>query len=280
MVLSPLALAWLATDSRFTAVPSRRALAGMLSQRLTRNGHFRSMWQLDGNIACWNCELVSAAFDLLAPADGIRIRKVQRHAVDAVHILQVHFPGPISAGSIDAYVRTGDLIVRYPECPQSGFGLQLRWSLIPDPSVTAVELLVSVHTSRLSLTTSLDIGNRFDPTVREGYSAQGEPVRTPPTGSRSAEDRPQVRCGLVLCRPLDVTWSYAEMTNAHAPTIRDEWSQPPHPSGGFRLFDGVLEKGVIRRARMRGIFFPRVRDLAVACQHFQAFLEAPTQLDT
>lgn len=73
----------------------------------------------------------------------------------------------------------------------------------------------------------------------------------------------------VLCRPQAGNWSYAEMTH---PDDLGSWQVLAARQGETiirrQLGGNFLEKGVIRRLRVRGAFLPRENDveLAVACQ--------------
>ena len=235
------------------------------------------MWQLDGTIASWECEHLAAQLDLLAPHLGVHVQRWQGQSIDPEPVLQLSLRTPIHASSLDAYIRVGDLIVQYPECADTGYRLQLRWSVLAEPPLAAVELLGTMHTTRLSITSSLDIGNQFDRALSQGYTPAGLPV--PAAREQTSVAAP---CGLVLCRPHDTAWTYAEMTNAHGATLHDvtQPGKPPADCHRLRVFSGTLEKGVTRRMRLRGIFLPRADDAAQATAHFQRFRQTPPQLDT
>ena len=235
------------------------------------------MWQLDGTIASWQSVQLTAQFDLLTPHLGVQVQQWQQLSITPDPVLQVDLQTRINVSDLDAYIREGDLIVQYPECPDTGYRLQLRWSTLCDSSIAAVELLVTMHTTRFSITSSLDVGNQFDRSICQGYTSAGIPV------SAGIED--PTPCGLVLCRPADSTWTYAEMTSAHRATLQGVKrsigsSLPTRHCSSFRVFNGTLEKGVTRRMRVRGLFLPRAEDEAQAAQHFNRFLKIPPQLDT
>jgi hypothetical protein len=235
------------------------------------------MWQLDGTIASWQCEHLTAQLDLLAPHAGVQVQRWQRQAIDPESVLQLDLRTPIHASSLDSYIRVDDLIVQYPECSDTGYRLQLRWSVLSEPPLAAVELLVTMHTTRLSITSSLDIGNHFDRSVCQGYTPAGVPV-----ASATEQTNPAGSCGLILCRPVDMPWTYAEMTSAHGATLHDVTrpGAPPRDCNSLRVFSGTLEKGVTRRMRVRGLFLPRTEDAAQATEHFRRFRQTPPQLDT
>ncbi|MBB75527.1 MAG: hypothetical protein CMJ75_13555 [Planctomycetaceae bacterium] len=235
------------------------------------------MWQLDGTIATWQCEHLTAQLDLLAPQAGVQVQRWQRQPIDPEPVLQLNLRNPSHAALLDAYIRVGDLIVQYPECPDTGYKLHLRWSAFSEPPVAGVELLVTIHTTRLSITSSLDIGSQFDRSLCQGYTATGLPV-----AASTKQTKAGTPCGLVLCRPIDIAWTYAEMTAAHGATLRDvaRPGNPPHDCHGLRVFNGTLEKGVTRRMCIRGMFLPRTDDTAQATAYFHRFRKTPPQLDS
>ncbi|MEE3370873.1 MAG: hypothetical protein VX346_16155 [Planctomycetota bacterium] len=235
------------------------------------------MWQLDGTIATWQCEHLTAQLDLLAPRAGVQFRRWQCQAIDPEPVLQLNLPTPIHASSLDAYIRVGDLIVQYPECPDTGYQLHLRWSAFSEPPLAGVELLVTMHTTRLLITSSLDIGSQFDRSLCQGYTAAGLPV-----AAFTQQTNAGTPCGLVLCRPIESSWTYAEMTNAHGATLRAVTppGNPPHDCHRLRVFNGTLERGVTRRMCIRGLFLPRADDAVQATAHFHRFCENPPQLDS
>ena len=87
------------------------------------------MWQLDGTIASWECEHLTAQLDLLSPNVGVHVQRWHGQLIDPEPVLQLSLRTPIHASSLDAYIRVGDLIVQYPECADTGYRLQLRWSV-------------------------------------------------------------------------------------------------------------------------------------------------------
>jgi hypothetical protein len=80
-------------------------------------------------------------------------------------------------------------------------------------------------------------------------------------------------------------FSYAEMIHA-ADFQHDQFAAGKTPDGGcrptleHRLFPGTLEKGVILRSRIRGLFVPRAEDCAQAAADYRQFLHSPLPLTT
>jgi hypothetical protein len=89
--------------------------------------------------------------------------------------------------------------------------------------------------------------------------------------------------GCLLFRLPGGELSYAEMVHA-ADFQHDELSWEDRPHGvlriAHRLFRTSLEKGVILRARVRGVFLPRQNDAAIAAECYAAFVAADPPLGT
>ena len=77
--------------------------------------------------------------------------------------------------------------------------------------------------------------------------------------------------------------SYVEMVHP-ADFQHDELASGPggglHVRASHRLFHDPLEKGVLLRGRVRGIFLPRCNDLAVAAQAYAEFAAEEPPLGT
>jgi hypothetical protein len=78
----------------------------------------------------------------------------------------------------------------------------------------------------------------------------------------------------VLLRPTAGDWSYAEMTH---PKDRGDWQLSSAADDQLRferhLGGQFMEKGVIRRLRLRGAFLPRHNDLDLAAHYFALLAE-------
>jgi hypothetical protein len=140
---------------------------------------------------------------------------------------------------LDCYVRANDLIVTYAESGVGKIRLQLYWRAIhfPDdsPQAFGVDVIVSAQTSKLYSDPTLLVGSRM--------SVMPESRAINPSGD----------AGPVAIR-LNPSCSYSQSihpSDFNAVKIRVD--------GGIgeiehQLFAPGLEKGVIRRARIRGLF--------------------------
>ena len=98
------------------------------------------------------------------------------------------------------------------------------------------------------------------------------------SGSRGIVPAPPFRLPVICCRPAGRNWSYVEMSHPEdcvrivARKFRGtiEWR--------FGLFGLDIEKGVILRGRVRGVFIPRRGDLNRAEKLFKDFVAEPPRL--
>jgi len=153
------------------------------------------------------------------------------------------------------YVRGDDLVASYSPAANRPFHVQAYWRALTaqTPEVlAAIELILSVHTDQQECQSSI---------VAETTSP-----------SRELTPLVELNDAVSLWRPDDTTFSYAQMFHpedvADGSTRRDtgELTTFSHD-----LFSGNLEKGVIRRARLRGYFLPRAADEQLARTCFADF---------
>ncbi|HEX7450331.1 MAG TPA: hypothetical protein VF306_22415 [Pirellulales bacterium] len=235
-------------------------------------------WKLDANDARLNLGSHRAAIDLAAPQRGLHQLVIAEQLLKDCEVLGVELEsvarggGPVLA---DAYQRGGDLIATYAQAPSSMVSTQIYWraALREFEGVVCptIDLQVSVQTSRLDSHPAVHTHGRL-PTcevVRAGIDR--------PDSSHARE--PGSHC--VVFRPSAWNESYAEMVH---PEDADgcEIGQPNDATIEIvhRLFERELEKGVILRARVRGLFVPRPRDAAIATAAWRQFLEQPPPLTT
>jgi hypothetical protein len=83
---------------------------------------------------------------------------------------------------------------------------------------------------------------------------------------------------IVLYRPARQRWSYAEMCRPHDCLRIIVRQTKQHTHVGFGLFGLDLEKGVILRGRLRGVFLPRSNDTARCLNEFARFAAEPPRL--
>ncbi len=234
-------------------------------------GSAKSVWQVQDNVGLLQCANLEAQVDLLRPSRGLQQIVFQSQRLDGCIPLQLSLHPPAADGTealADFYVRGHDLVARYAEKAPRTIEPTLYWrSLDLTTPLAGIELLASMQTSLLD----------SDPTLVSVSQCDGEAfwltrtdndVRVSPLENDSAADSdwvsPAGERGFFLSRLHGCEVSYAEMVlpadfqGAHI--ARTSGS----PRLTYELFPESLEKGVIRRGRIRSLFLPREHDAQAA----------------
>lgn len=145
----------------------------------------------------------------------------------------------------EAYQRGSDFIVRFDQMKEDSFAFQLDWKLIAgSDSKYGFELWLSVQTDDLDSSPVLDIASDLKNTEWKQLSHQALVESSDEQDSAAApaalftsggKETPSI---LWLIEPTDQR--HIALQQAAGPSSRK-----------IRLFDHFMEKGVIRRARMR-----------------------------
>jgi len=244
------------------------------------------MWQVHRNTASIRVGTVTAQLNLQRPHEGLHGIRVDGEAIPDVRVLQTR-AGDVPTGQdeqlVDGYVRGTDLVAVYAQTAQRNVCAQIYWRVIQLDSVGAagVEIIASVHTSLLD----------SDPRIAVGSTLPGCDVWRLLDEMDSRYERVELAelepfvldsgAGLFLFRLPDSACSYAEMIHPADFTtgkIRKDSSKGPLVRSEFRLFDEPLEKGVIRRSRVRGVFLPGEEDEKAAIECYRDFVKSAIPL--
>jgi len=212
--------------------------------------HLRSEnWRLDGIQATLSAGSLGAVLDVTRPFSGLSNLRLggdafvgQLLGVSVAEAKQSGAPSKAPWKPDDFYVRGCDLVAAYREPLEQPFNLQAYWRVLEhgrdQPPV--LEAIVSIHTPRW-----------------EAYPCVTIESQLPSDELAWADDTPILRSG--------VAWSYIELAypGDFALTIME-----PQLGGvrGFQWRFGpqFMEKGVIRRLRIRSAIVPRQGDEAAA----------------
>jgi hypothetical protein len=243
------------------------------------------MWQIAGNLADGRTPDFTARVDLSSPEGGVCMVPAARSEFDDSRFLQVRMSGRSGSNVLrDSYVRGRDLIAHYGETGAHRFSPDVYWRILnrQDAGAVGIELLVSVQTELLDVDASIAIGSDICCVA---------PLRLVDIGSCRFEAAeltvdqavPDISpaIGLVLYRLPAGAGSYAEMVHP-SDLLTAGWLMEQIPTGrsrsSFRLVHQHLEKGVLRRARVRGVFLPTADDEEAAVQCFRHFAESAVPL--
>jgi hypothetical protein len=249
-----------------------------------------SPWEIRGYKAHVHLPTWQATIDLIHPQLGLTDLQVRGVLVTHCQLLQVITPG--NTGELDfdetleeAYERLDDLVVTYGESDVRPVRPQVYWSVLRGrPWLGGIELVVSVQTPLLDSQPATWVSTRWK---------QGESWRLLDPQFELFEpmvvDHEQTihltrseGLGLFVVRPKNATFSIG-LGVFPADFSRVRLGPSAERVGhelGFELFPDSLEKGVIRRSRVRCWLLPRDEDMTLACAAYQDFCGSPLPLTT
>jgi len=242
-------------------------------------------WSVSGTTARLQTDSLAAQLDLRHPNRGLVAVQTRFHRglwdeVRGDGLLRVHAAGRSDEPHevIDSYVRGTDLVAAYAPVATGDVQFQIYWrslgSTLGRP--VGLEVIVSVQTGLLDSDPGSVVSSLVSAEAVSGLGTLDQSA-LPDLGDVTTVD-----CGgaggLVLFRLTPGHLSYVEMIH---PT--DFCSSHVVATRGlvrstFRLFEERLEKGVIRRGRLRGFFLPREGDGATALELFSQFAATPPPL--
>jgi len=179
---------------------------------------------------------------------------------------------------LECYSRGADFIATYEQTEARQVRPQVYWSLEKsDGDVVAIEVVVSAQTSLLDTNPRLAVKSEF--AFNDDFAASlfcgkiidcdsGDELRAPHANS------------FYLWRFAEGDASYAQMA---MPSDYEGSSRTVHDHGEcweHRLGCDFLEKGVIRRARVLGLFLPQENDIETASATFDLWRKTPPPLTT
>lgn len=167
----------------------------------------------------------------------------------------------------------------YQESPLWPVRVDILWRAATRPGLdrtaATIDVLVSVRTDLMETRPQLTVRSAL-PTDEVFGLVDVDSARLEALGPhRPVRIEPCEGPGCLLFRPPETDLSYAEMVRA-ADSDHDEVAGP-EGSGRtvvlrHQLFPGLLEKGVIRRAQVRGLLCQRTDDARTAAACYAAFL--------
>lgn len=234
------------------------------------------MWQIKGSIAELSTDQFTGLVDLSRPWMGVSFSNERRAGV--LQTLGVWFENQTSeveSQQFAVHVRGTDLVVRYPEDQQRNVHPEIYWRMM-EPKISAgvsgIELIASVQTSKLTSKPRLTTLSQFiaEEVLQIEARRNGDCHKI---DFEIEKVRRLERDSFLLIRPNNTSFSYCEMVHPSdfvnskvMITEQREVAQLSH-----ELFPQSLEKGVIRRGRVCGIFVPRKQDVECAREHFKEF---------
>jgi hypothetical protein len=234
----------------------------------------RAFWTLQETIAKLDSPQLPGEVDVLFPWHGFRWSASAAQA--QIAILKVFTRA--SAGAtpdtlVDCYQRGLDLVATYAQTPERNVRPQVYWRYV-EPN--GLELVLSSQTSLLdsqpltSLESALPDGEALGLVDGEWSASTLDNWQTDARAPRANLFRPSVmpeQSYLELVHPTD--FAGVQLSRADGLlTLR------------WRLFPEPLEKGVIRRGRVRGYVLPRAKDAEAASKLVEEFARSALVLST
>jgi hypothetical protein len=200
-----------------------------------------TLWRLDGSRAFLDCDAIHASVDVAQARGGLAELRFRGAPIEG-WLLGVDVEAP--APPTDAYVRGGDLVVAYQESADRPFSVQIYWSIrqkSPLAGALVLDGAVSIQTRQWEAYPRVTVSSHIAGAERIALDATA-----------------------TVMRPAGVEWSYVEVVPAEDFVQVSPSDEGPTAISGW-IYDGhFMERGVIRRLRVRGAFVPRVDDLEAA----------------
>jgi hypothetical protein len=245
------------------------------------------MWRTEENIASLSVASLSAKLNPLRSAVGLFDIGYGEQRLEGANILQVR----TRAAGFDEddqlcerYVRGSDMFASYALAPRRPIGLQLEWRSIhhADLSAVGLELIISVETDLLDADPGLTVGSTIPQgTVWRLTDAERPQFEHVNFAENLWASYPPEPPAMLLYRPAELGYSFIEMIHP-GDFAGGMLAAPPQNAGrylsSFRLFEERLEKGVIRRGRLQGIFLERQGDQASAWDCYRRFVASQLPL--
>jgi hypothetical protein len=242
-------------------------------------------WQLDGTRAYLCAGGWTAGVDLTDAISGVAVK----HATidESSNILGVAVPtaqGPLGPPT-DWYAREGDLVAIYPEAKNRPFRVTIYWSTSPPTAgikgSLQFDLVISVQTEQLGIEARVDAISRVPARcVWASADAEWSNPRQVLLGEGEALELNRGSFLPAILVEIDPTHSYlesvAEIDFLGCTVSRARSSCVVRQ----RLLDEIMEKGVIRRVRVRGLLFAGPQRFELPADAYRRFTAEKLPLTT
>ena len=230
-----------------------------------------SPWRIDGHHARLESEHFRAAIDMLDPSGGVKVLAASGEKIDDARLFRIRLPAGNrpEASSVESFTRGDDLIAIHSDRPDNPFRTQIYWRLIRSipafqktaaaRSVEALELILSIQTGLLDSDPAVDVETELA-AARASQLADAASARFVDRSvtEGGAELGTESGLGCFQFAGAGANTSYVEII--HPADFRRATlatgAAPRRLRLSHRLFAERLEKGVILRSRLRGVFLP------------------------
>ena len=236
-----------------------------------------SPWTLSGTQARLRLPHFEAAIDLGRADAGLGDVKVESVVCHDLSLLGVFAPNltldSTASEPLDSYVRENDLVATFGESDGQKRRLQAYWRVVPFDATTAdaivLELVVSVQTDLLESHPAMFVVSKFPSGELLPFAADDD-GECQVVGDNASE-RP---ADFMLIRPAGSNVSFMQASHPED-CVNTEIVSSADQSAGIAMrhamFAEQLEKGVIRRSRVRVAMLRREEDDKLASRCFRQF---------
>jgi hypothetical protein len=248
-----------------------------------------SAWHIDRGSAQLQHAHLAATIDLARPARGLVGLRVGNDCLEGAGLLGIELPSSVvsGAGMLGACHGCGSRVTA--ACGESKdwpVRVEATWRALgpsgPNAPLATLELVVSVETQVPDTRPELAVGSVL-PTTSASRLVDAPTPRFETIGELPCAIEPDAGPGCLLFRFPGSEVSYAEMVHP-LDFLQDRLECVTESPRGVRLrhrlFGGRLEKGVILRARVCGVFLRREGDARIAAQSYTSFVAAEPPLGT
>ncbi len=244
------------------------------------------MWQLHETLANLQTEQLIGTIDLRQPQLGLHALRMtaadQPVGLAAASLLRLSLPSGSPVEEIrECWVRGSDLVAVYAPTSSRASQPEIYWRCLSSPHAIGLELIVSIHTGLLDDNPATSIVSELPasetwwlPSTEQPESARRFISKDGAHTLRGSEGR-----GSCIVR-MSSQVSYIEMAHPSDFCSTELTWRDGRVTLHTPLFPDRLEKGVIRRGRLRGWFVASAGDLAAAGRLYQEFAESEPPLTT
>jgi len=239
-------------------------------------------WQLDAALATLAGDALEGRLDLASPAEGLGGLRLRGADWTEAELLGLDWQASLPIGPdglTERFARAADLVATYEETPDHPVRVDAVWRARSpasgDGSLAALDLIVSVRTSLLDARPALAVRSRAAACevlrLADAEAGLFEPVVLSPPCAVPLRSSGGASC--VVLRVSGKRPSYVEMV--HPLDCPDDEIRCLADGAPFelshRLFARPLEKGVILRSRVRGLWVACEQDVSVAAESYRRF---------
>jgi hypothetical protein len=248
------------------------------------------MWNLQSPNAALVLEAASASLSLQRPEQGLADWQLRGRAIDQAAVLGLDFAATTadSPPLEDHYVRGDDLVCAFGPKSDWPYFLDATWSRIEAPgTLAALELVVSIRTELLEARPEFRVRSRLVAPeafqlVESSHAPRFDAVL--PDHDKPLLLQPEEATPCLLFRLPGEELSYAEMAHPadfqNSQLSLDEAERGPSMNLTHRWSLDHLEKGVILRGRVRGLWLARSNDQEQAAACYRDLVAAAPPLST